>query len=303
MKVGSLFSGIGGFDKGLEDAGFEIAWQVENDDYCREVLKKHWPKVPCHYDITAIDWYWVQRVDLICAGWPCQPFSCAGKRQGQDDSRYLWPEVARCLQGIRPTWFLGENVPGFLHLGFEQMCADLESLGYQAQAFAIPACAVDAPHIRQRLWVVAHTNSDTLRAQPGRIESGRTSAPEPRNDGQKESVAHANGERFAERRKCNGQQEKSGIETPQRNHASGCGEIVADTAQQLRNGGRKAGPQRRNESANGSSGRSWVAEPRVGRVANGIPHRVDRLSALGNSLVPQIAEAFGRMILKTMEEA
>ena len=95
MTVGSLFSGIGGFDLGLERAGMRIEWQVENNEFCREVLKKHWPKVPCHYDIRQIDWRDIPRVELICGGFPCQPFSLAGKRRGASDDRYLWPEVVR----------------------------------------------------------------------------------------------------------------------------------------------------------------------------------------------------------------
>ena len=156
MKVGSLFSGIGGFDLGLERAGMHIEWQVENNDWCREVLKKHWPKVPCHYDITQIDWREIPRVDLVCGGFPCQPFSLAGNRRGKDDSRYLWPEVVRCLDALRPTWFLGENVPGLINLALDQVCADLESLGYAVWPVCLPACAVDAPHQRQRVWIVAH---------------------------------------------------------------------------------------------------------------------------------------------------
>lgn len=170
MTVGSLFSGIGGFDLGLERAGFTVEWQVENNEWCREVLKKHWPQVPCHYDITAIDWRDIPRVDLICGGFPCQPFSLAGKRAGQADDRYLWPEVVRCLDALRPAWFLGENVPGLITLALDQVCTDLESLGYTVWPVCIPACAVDAPHIRQRVWIVAHAEcegSQGYRAERG----------------------------------------------------------------------------------------------------------------------------------------
>ncbi|HKW13833.1 MAG TPA: DNA cytosine methyltransferase, partial [Candidatus Krumholzibacteria bacterium] len=190
--MGSLFSGIGWFDLGLERAGFDIAWQVEHDDYCRRVLAKHWPGVPCHYDVRTIDWAWLPRVDLICGGFPCQPFSCAGKRRGADDDRYLWPEVVRCLSVQQPAWFLGENVPGLIGLGLDQVLADLEGLGYETQTFSIPACAVDAQHIRQRLWILSYLS---------RIQSGRK---KPRTTGQRtrasrESCAYANTER-AERR-------------------------------------------------------------------------------------------------------
>ena len=160
MTVGSLFSGIGGFDLGLERAGMRVEWQVENNDWCREVLKKHWPSTPCHYDITHIDWRDIPRVDLVCGGFPCQPFSLAGKRAGKSDDRYLWPEVVRCLDALRPTWFLGENVPGLINLALDQVCTDLESLGYAVWPVCVPACAVDAPHQRQRVWIVAHASSE-----------------------------------------------------------------------------------------------------------------------------------------------
>jgi len=161
-RVGSLCSGIGGFDLGLERAGYEIAWQVEIDNYCQKVLQKHWPKVQRYNDIKCIDWHRVPPVDLVCAGFPCQPFSQAGKRRGKDDDRYLWSEIARCLTILRPAWFLGENVPGIINLALDQVCADLESLGYTVWPVCIPACAVDAPHIRQRVWILAHTNGNGL---------------------------------------------------------------------------------------------------------------------------------------------
>ena len=147
-------------DLGLERAGFDIAWQVENNDYCRQILAKHWPAVPCHGDITTIDWRDVPAVDLVCGGFPCQPFSVAGKQRGKDDNRYLWPEVVRCLDVLRPTWFLGENVPGIINLALDQVCTDLEGLGYQVWPVCVPACAVDAPHRRQRVWIVAHASCE-----------------------------------------------------------------------------------------------------------------------------------------------
>ena len=158
MRVGSLFAGIGGFDLGLERAGMEIRWQVENNLWCQRVLAKHWPNVTRYGDIKQVDWHTIEPVDLVCGGFPCQPFSLAGKRKGFDDDRYLWPEVVRCLDAVRPTWFLGENVPGIVNVALDQVCADLESLGYTVQAFNIPACAVDAAHQRKRIWIVAHTN-------------------------------------------------------------------------------------------------------------------------------------------------
>src|SRR5574343_1195999 len=177
LRVGSLFSGIGGFDLGLERAGFDVIWQVENNEYCRKVLKKHWSSVPCHYDVRSIDWEFIPAVDLVCAGFPCQPFSTAGKRRVHEDDRFLWPEVVRCLETLWPTWFVGENVFGLLDMGIEQVHADLETLGYQVTTLGIPACALDAPHVRKRLWILAYR--DGIDAQARRERCGGIRAEKP----------------------------------------------------------------------------------------------------------------------------
>ena len=254
-------------DIGLERAGMHIKWQVENNDYCREVLRKHWPNVPCHYDITTIDWRDIPRVDLVCGGFPCQPFSLAGKRRGKDDDRYLWPEVVRCLSVIKPTWFLGENVPGLLNLGFEQVCVDLETLGYETATLCIPACAVDAPHIRKRLWILAHTDSGRFSEQGIRQEQPRraeaVSASEVREGC---DVAAAAGMRREERNQNTRRSRKGTSQTKER-------------------------PRLANSSR-------WPTEPAICRVVDGIPNRSHRLGGLGNAIVPQIAEEIGRMILE-----
>lgn len=235
LTVGSLFSGIGGFDVGLERAGMHVEWQVENNEWCREVLKKHWPKVPCHYDITQIDWRDIPRVDLVCGGFPCQPFSLAGKRAGTSDDRYLWPEVVRCLDALRPAWFLGENVPGIINLALDQVCTDLESLGYTVWPVCVPACAVDAPHRRERIWIIAHSNSNRLQR------------------------------RF------------------------------------VPNGIRKEKFKKQTKISVGNR-RIWDRVPtsRVCGVDARLPNQMDRLRGLGNAVVPQVVEAFGRMIMETM---
>jgi DNA (cytosine-5)-methyltransferase 1 len=283
MTVGSLFSGIGGFDLGLERAGMRVEWQVENNDYAREVLKKHWPTVPCHYDVTKIDWRDIPRVDLICGGFPCQPFSIAGKRRGAADDRYLWPEVVRCLDALRPTWFLGENVPGIINLALDQVCTDLESLGYQVWPVVIPACAVDAPHQRKRVWIVAHAESQ--RKDPV-SQSARQRILQP--NGKSGDVAHA---------ECTGPQgrgcERQLGETCQEVEVGRCGD-VADASRKLPYGS-GARSTRRSQYSDGCR---WLPEPSVGRVAHGIPYRVDRLRGLGNAVVPQVVEALGRMILE-----
>ena len=150
-----MFAGIGGFDLGLERAGHACAWQCEIDPHARAILNKHWPEVPCYGDIRSIQWADVEPVDLICGGYPCQPFSHAGARAGKSDPRHLWPEVARCLRHLRPRFVLLENVAGHLSLGFGDVLGDLAALGFDAWWDCIPAAALGAPHLRDRVFVVA----------------------------------------------------------------------------------------------------------------------------------------------------
>jgi len=160
MRFGSLFSGIGGLDLGLERAGMTCTWQVEIDDYATRVLEKHWPTVPKHRDVRACSSHNLAPVDLICGGFPCQPFSIAGHRRGQEDDRNLWPEMRRIVQELKPAWVLGENVPNLARLYLDTVLADLETDGYETCTLEIPACAVDAPHIRNRLYILAYTKGN-----------------------------------------------------------------------------------------------------------------------------------------------
>ena len=158
LTVGSLFAGIGGFDLGLERAGMKVSWQIEIDEFCNAVLAKHWPNVPRFRDIKEVKIEQLDKVDIICGGFPCQPFSAAGKKRGADDNRYLWPEMLRIIQGIHPAWVIGENVPGIINLALEDVCLDLEKEDYEVQPLIIPACSVNAPHKRERVWIVANRN-------------------------------------------------------------------------------------------------------------------------------------------------
>ena len=250
MNVLSLFSGIGGLELGLERAGMTVVGQVEIDDYCRCVLAKHWPEVPRHDDVrTAVDWWQSEprpAVDLVCGGFPCQPVSVAGLKRAQEDERWLWPAMAHVIAEIRPRWVVAENVPGLRKLGLADVLGDLDRLGYRARPGLISACAVGAPHARQRLFTLAHAESH--RCGQGRAwRSDLHAAPRPRK--QEPVLAH-----------------------PDRVRAE---------------------PERRDW---------WAAEPDVARMAHGIPDRVDRTRALGNAVVPQVAEHVGRLILATDAE-
>ena len=161
MTHASIFSGIGGFDLAAEWAGWTNVFNCEIDPFCRKVLKCHFPKAAQYEDIRTTDFtVWRDRIDVLTGGFPCQPFSVAGKRKGTGDDRYLWPEMLGAIREIRPRWVVGENVLGIVDwsegLVFEQVCSDMENEGYEVQPFVLPACSVNAPHRRYRVFIVAH---------------------------------------------------------------------------------------------------------------------------------------------------
>jgi DNA-cytosine methyltransferase len=166
MKHGSLFSGIGGFDLAAEWMGWENSFHCEWNEFGQRVLKHYWPKAKSYEDITKVDFRPHRgNIDILTGGFPCQPFSAAGKRKGTDDSRHLWPEMCRAIREIEPTYVVGENVRGLLNwnegLVFDQVCADLETCGYEVQPFLLPAAGVNAPHRRDRIWFVARRITPT----------------------------------------------------------------------------------------------------------------------------------------------
>ena len=187
ISHGSLFSGIGGFDLAAKWVGWRNAFNCEINEFCCKILKYHFPNAEQYKDITKTDFSkWNGQIDVLSGGFPCQPFSVAGKRKGTDDNRYLWPQMLRAIHEIRPTWIVGENVAGIVSMVqpsksakvaneqaifeedyrervlliqqyiVEKICEDIEREGYSVQPIVIPACAVGAPHRRDRVWFVAH---------------------------------------------------------------------------------------------------------------------------------------------------
>ena len=281
LQTVDLFSGIGGFSRGLEATGFfKTTRFVENDPYCQAVLRYHWPDIPVLGDINnARRPDFPERTDLVCGGFPCQPFSQAGKQKAQDDPRHLWPEMFRIIRELRPTWVCGENVTGLVRLGLDEVLTDLENEGYATRTFNILACATGAPHLRQRLWIIAHANSE--------------SEPDGAFDGNARQRQLGFG--FVADPKSNF---KDGLsrkpdEEPDRRHTRlepKCGSNGQS--------GRRAGPTLAEPDSTGLKQDHWSFEPKVGRLVNGLPNRVPQLRALGNSIIPQIAERIGRAIGK-----
>jgi DNA (cytosine-5)-methyltransferase 1 len=158
IKILDICSGIGGFSLGLEaTGGFDTVAFCEFDDFCCKVLNKHWPNVPIYKDLKEIGndpARIIQEFDLICGGIPCQPFSLAGKQKGKEDDRHLWPYMYAIVKSKKPTWVIVENVGGFVNVALDDVCLDLETQGYATQSFIIPACSVEAPHKRDRIWIL-----------------------------------------------------------------------------------------------------------------------------------------------------
>ena len=286
LKILDLFSGIGGFSYAAERlvGGFKTVGFCEIDPYCQKILKKHWPDVPIHNDVRRLadeaDGY-RGLVDVVCGGYPCQPFSLASSnRKGQEDDRHLWPEMLRIIKATRPRFVIGENVAGHITLGLDTVLSDLAQQDYTARAFVIPACAKDAKHRRDRVFVVAHSNI-----------SGQSNVPVNESQRSGELVAHTASIKFNTRpekqRKLREVQSNRG----ERNHS--CRSSKAHTSNATNTNSKRLQRGVRESVQGGSKrpsiGSRWEPEPRILRVAYGIPNRVDRIRSLGNSIVPQVA--------------
>lgn len=175
-----LFSGIGGFALAARWAGWDTVQFVEKDKYCQKILSKNFPQVPIHEDIKTFDAATLRgTIDIITGGFPCQPYSVAGKRKGDKDDRHLWPEMLRVIREVQPPWIVGENVYGFVNwsrgMVFDQVCADLEDEGYEVAPVILPACAINAPHQRNRIWIIAY--SESIRMEGYRSDREQVTQP------------------------------------------------------------------------------------------------------------------------------
>jgi DNA (cytosine-5)-methyltransferase 1 len=304
LTVGSLFSGIGGLDLGLERAGMKVIWQSEIDPYCNKVLKKHWPEVTNHGNIKNIDWGTIERPDVICGGYPCQPFSTAGKRRGTDDPRHLWPWVKDAISALRPSYAILENVRGHLSMGGLQVIGELAEIGYDAEWRVVSAAGMGAPHRRDRIIIVAYPTQLFCNGSDNysRVSMEPQKVSEFGNSGRSQRMANANdsGDGTPERRTdSNKSQEIKRRDNIAQFGFSGCSTDVADTncGRQQECDSHKRCVSVFSQVSSGEFYSQWQTEPNVGRVADGISSRVDRLRGLGNAVVPQVAEYIGHLVM------
>ena len=327
-----LFSGIGGFSLGLEaTGGFETVAFCDIEKYCLEILEKRYPGVPRYTNIKELNYETIKTdgvfpIDIITGGYPCQPFSVAGRKKGEKDPRHLWPEMFRLVQELQPSWVIGENVSGHIKLGLDTVLKNLESEGYAARTFSISASSIGANHQRERVWIVANSKQDNYFEQVRRRneeesgiqkkyreEHGQSRQSSGTSEVWKKSNRHENVE---DTRQLGGGLEPSGnkesigrgsyektewsTNADQTSGSSQRGEVMANTSSKRTS----RGETRREDAENvGQSSKRpwdgwWDIEPDVGRVAHGVPKRVDRLKSLGNSLVPMIPYYIGMTIKK-----
>ena len=304
-----LFSGIGGFSLGLEATGeFETVAFCDYDPFCQKVLRKHWENVPIYGNIKELTYEklkanGINNIDIITGGYPCQPFSVAGNKKGEQDPRHLWPEYFRLVQECRPTWVIGENVGGHIKLGLDTVLKDLESEGYSARTFSISASSIGANHKRERVWIVANSNDRLSKQSNEEVRTGRNTFDNGNSD-----MANSSSERLERHRREHELREDS-----EEGEVSRSSEDVANSERIRQQGpGKPIGSSNTETNSNGKtswfnhgSEREegwWDVEPNVGRVAHGISNRVDRLKSLGNSLIPHIPYYIGQSIIQTERE-
>lgn len=323
FTMGSLFAGIGGFDLGFERAGFKTVWQVEIDSYCQKVLAKNFPEAKRFGDIRDCGRHNLESVDVICGGFPCQDISNAGKRAGITGERSgLWAEMCRIVGELRPRYVVVENVAALLGRGMGRVLGDLAEIGYDAEWEIISAADVGAPHLRERVWIMAHAKAFQCMQ---RCESPmfRRWSKEAKQIGlggchcqcwrcsggthcvrcDKNEMAHTASERCGEAGELRCDESAEWVARGREDASYANGGNVQGVVQ----GGNDAVVrQEQRERPTGLRDRSrrnqqWETEPNVGRVAHWVPNRMDRLRGLGNAVVPQIPELIANRIRESLE--
>ena len=328
-----LFSGIGGFSLGLEaTGGFETKAFCDIEEYPRQVLQKHWPHVKQYEDMKELNYErlkadGIDSIDIITGGYPCQPFSIAGRQKGEEDPRHLWPEYFRLVKELRPTWVIGENVSGHIKLGLDTVIEDLESEDYSVRPFSISASSIGANHQRERIWILAYSERNGLLAAEKQRSFEKTISNQSkgkndtlnveRTSSVSETKSHVEDSRRSQwpRAELRGENENETREENANQHQRSSSPSSSDVANTNDERLQRQWQSRNQFTSNfnsscessdegqGTMGQGWwESEPNMGRVAHGIPKRVDRLKSLGNSLVPQIPYYIGKAILGVMAD-
>ena len=280
-------------------AGISTIAFCENDAYCQRILAQHFPSIPIYPDITTLKGDDLREsVDLISGGFPCQPYSIAGRKRGTSDDRDLWPEMFRLIQELKPTWVIGENVAHFIPMAFTRTKTDLEGEGYTVQPFILPACGVGAPHRRDRAWIVAYTNGQRMstgdQTNIGSDETGENkhrNRPSDSNQSGGTSANVANSTKQRPQRQPWAPYQRSRTRPPQSTH----GKIESRMGGTFDGLSQTLDDCRRCDETN-----PWINDWEAGlpRVTKSRPNRVNRLQCLGNAVVPQVAYP----ILKAIQE-
>jgi DNA (cytosine-5)-methyltransferase 1 len=318
MRHGSLFSGIGGFDLAAEWMGWENKFHCEWNEFGQKVLHHYWPEAECFTDITKSDFKkYYGKIDILTGGFPCQPYSSAGKRKGKDDERHLWPEMLRAIREISPRFVVGENVRGLTNwnggLVFEEVCAELESYGYQVAPVIIPACAVGAPHRRERIWFVAQNTMRSGLLQRESIEKG-AEVWQQRNTSTGSSDRVYISEGITANTESSGISEQQGSYRERQNRQlsnyGSNGDATYSTSPRGRQNNRQ-GKSRLNDKK--SAPNNWDNFPTQSPICSGddgIPTELDGITfskwraesikGYGNAIVPQVAYEIFKAITKTI---
>jgi DNA (cytosine-5)-methyltransferase 1 len=323
LKLLDLFSGIGGFSLGLESTGgFETIAFVEKDDFCQKVLKKHWPNTTIEGDIRNVkgDKY---EADIITGGFPCQPFSVAGKRKGTDDDRYLWDETIRVVRECKPKWFIGENVEGLININngvvLRQVQTDLEKEGFEVQCLVIPASGIGAWHQRKRIWIIAHniSNSNSIGYRGGNFKrcsiQGWTFLPREQEGRKMGSKIEGRNEYVSNSESISSNDGKYGNDSKEKQiqlkagRKDSNGDVSNSKTERLQRFNFMSSNRKKNgrnfTSENDETRETWwQTQSRICGVPNGVSFELDkgrnnRIKSLGNSIVPQIVRELGLAIL------